>query len=277
MSAPIPKLAGVCGWPIHHSLSPALHTHWLRELGVRGAYVPFLVRPDEAVAAFRSLPRTSIAGLNVTLPLKRSAWEAADRRTPAAETLGVANLLYRDGKALVADNTDMEGFLAPLRSRLGTDALGRTTAVVVGAGGAARAAVGALVGAGVPEVRLLARRDAQAVELADAQSLPSVHAAQWSRRAETLRGAGLVVNATSAGMVGKPVLDLPLTQAEPGALAYDLVYTPRKTPFLREASARGLRTLDGLEMLVAQARPSFRRFFGVDAPDGGLDVLDALL
>ena len=279
MSAPIPKLAGVCGWPIHHSLSPQLHSFWLRKMGVAGAYVPFLVRPDEALHAFRSLAKTSIAGVNVTLPLKQAALEAADAATDDARQLGAANVLYRRGGRLVAHNTDREGFAAPLLDRLNPKELSHVTALVVGAGGAARAVVGALGWLGLPEIRVSARRDGQAEALTDGFSLPSVYPVAWGQRHEALRGAALVVNATSGGMVGKPALDLDLGTAGEGAVAYDLIYTPRETPFLAQARERGMDTIGGLEMLVAQARPAFAIFYG-QTPPPELDptpVLEALL
>ena len=276
-AAPLPTVAGVCGWPIHHSLSPLLHTYWLRGMGLAGAYVPFLVRPDRAVAAFRSLPRTSIAGVNVTLPLKAQALASADRASPEAKRLGAANLLYRDRGELVAHNTDPEGFLAPLLEQMDSDRLRRSSAVVFGAGGAARAVVGALSGIGVPDIRVCARRAAPARDLAARFALPSLHTYPWERRQEALGGAALVVNATSAGLKGRAPLDVRLGRSgvEPGALAYDLVYTPRLTPFLREAREAGLATLDGLPMLVEQARPSFARLFG-QRPPAALDPLPLL-
>ena len=264
---PIPRLAGVCGWPIHHSLSPLLHTHWLRAGRVAGAYVPFLVRPDEARGAFASLTRTSIAGVNVTLPLKRDAYLAAERRSADADALGVANTLYVRGGVLHAHNTDLEGFRAPLLEARTAGQLRHVSAVVIGAGGAARAVLGALVGLGVPEIRLLARRDEQARALADELSLPSVHAVRWAERHESLGGAGLIVNASAGGMRGKRELDLKMDAAEAGALAYDLIYTPQQTGFLRAAQGKGLDTVGGLAMLIAQARPAYALFFGAPPPE----------
>ena len=275
MTRPIPKLAGVCGWPIHHSLSPQLHSFWLRRLGIAGAYVPFLVRPDEALSAFRDLIKTSIVGVNVTLPLKRIALDAADEASEDAQQLGAANVLYRRQGRLVAHNTDREGFAAPLLGRFSPTELSRASALVLGAGGAARAVVGALVGLGLPEVRITARRHAQAEALADGLALPSVHAVPWERRTDALGGAALVVNATAGGMSGKPDLDLDMDAAAPGAVAYDLVYTPQETRFLRDAAARGLDTIGGLEMLIAQARPAFALFYG-KTPPADLDPTPAL-
>jgi len=148
MSTLIPKVAGVTGWPIHQSLSPMLHTFWLRAAGIQGAYIPFAVRPDEALYAFQSLKGTTLAGVNVTAPLKRIAWEAADALTADAEKLGVSNCLYvRDGK-LIGHNTDMEGFAAPLLARVPHQVLSKRPAVLIGAGGASRAVIGALIALG---------------------------------------------------------------------------------------------------------------------------------
>ncbi|MEM7727940.1 MAG: shikimate dehydrogenase [Pseudomonadota bacterium] len=264
--APIPKLAGVCGWPIHHSLSPLLHTHWLREAGVRGAYVPFMVKPWEARAAFGSLAQTTISGLNVTLPLKTQAFLAADETTDAARHIGAANCLYvRDGK-LIAHNTDLEGFAAPLRARRDDAHLSEATALVVGAGGASRAVIAALLDLNVPEIVMVNRTDAKAEDLVAQVGLPSVYALPWEKRRLAVRRADIIVNASSAGMSGYPALDLSLASAPTHALVYDLVYVPEVTPLLRDARDRGLETLGGLDMLIAQARPAFELFFGTPAP-----------
>ena len=266
MSVPIPKLAGVCGWPIHHSLSPVLHTHWLRETGVRGAYVPFMVKPWEARRAFQSLKQTTIAGVNVTLPLKGAAFLAADQRTDDAEKIGAANCLYvRDGE-LIAHNTDLDGFAEPLKTRRAVSALYETTALVVGAGGASRAIIAALLGLGVPEIILTNRTDAKAEDLVAQVGLPSFYALPWSKRHLAVKRADLIVNASSAGMAGYSPLDLSLKDARPTALVYDLIYTPETTPLLKEAKDRGLETMGGLDMLIAQARPSFELFYGKPAP-----------
>ena len=269
MSAPLPRLAGVCGWPIHHSLSPVLHTHWLRRAGLRGAYVPFMVKPWEARRAFATLPRTTIAGLNVTLPLKTDAFLAADEATEDAQRIGAANCLYVRKGRLIAHNTDLEGFAAPLVSRIDVQTLQGSSAMVVGAGGAAKAVVGALLSLGLPEIMITNRTDARAEDLAAQAGLPSFYAVPWARRQAALRRADVLINASAAGMQGYPALDLDLKDARGSALVYDLIYTPERTPLLESARARGLDTLGGLPMLIAQARPSFRLFYGVDAPTGG--------
>lgn len=263
----VAKLAGVCGWPIHHSLSPVLHNFWLKELGLSGAYVHFALRPDEAIRAFESLKHTSISGLNVTAPLKPLAFEAADERTPDATKLGVSNCLYkRDGK-LIAHNTDLEGFAAPLIKAMGAKELSERPALIIGTGGAARAVIGALLALNVPEIRITGRTDSKAEDLVNMVNLPSFYAVPWKHRNVSLASSGLIINATTGGMKGKPQLDVDISKARPGTFVYDLIYTPRQTRLLRHAKAAGCETLGGLEMLIAQARPSFRLFYGANAPE----------
>lgn len=266
MSRPIPKMAGVCGWPIHHSLSPLLHGYWIKEMGVAGAYVPFAVRPDEAVYAFKSLKRTSISGVNVTLPLKKLAFAAADTATADAKKLGVANCLYKQGGKLIAHNTDMEGFAAPLMKAMGPSLIAKTPAVVYGTGGAARAVIGALLAMGSLEIRLCGRTDIRAEAMAKDVGVPSLYTVPWAMRNDAMSGAGLIVNASSAGMKGRPGLDIDLSAASAGATVYDLVYTPLETPLLRQARQQNLQAIGGLSMLIEQARPSFRLFFGKTPP-----------
>lgn len=270
------KLAGVCGWPIHHSLSPVLHSYWLRHMGVKGAYVHFALRPDEAHRAFQSLTRTSITGVNVTLPLKQIAFEAADEQTPDARKLGVSNCLYkRDGK-LIAHNTDLEGFAFPLLKHFGAEAVMNSGALVIGAGGAAKAVIGALFALNCPEIRLTSRNDVRADDLANAINVPSLYAIPWSERHNALGTAGLVINASAGGMTGKAPLDISLSHAAPGTFIYDLIYTPQKTPLLAQAERFALPHMGGLEMLIAQARPSFKLFYGERPPDD-LDPSQMLL
>ncbi len=262
----VAKLAGVCGWPIHHSLSPVLHNFWLRELGLSGAYVHFAVRPDEAIRAFKSLKATSISGVNVTQPLKQFAFEAADIHTPDATKLGVSNCLYkRDGK-LIAHNTDLEGFAAPLIKAMGAKALSEKPALIIGTGGASRAVIGALLALNVPEIRIMGRTDFKAEDLVAMVNVPSFYSVPWKHRNVAVASAGLIINATSGGMKGKPQLDLDISKAQSGTFVYDLIYTPRRTKLLRNAKKAGCQTLGGLEMLIAQARPSFKLFYGVSPP-----------
>lgn len=276
MSASVVNVAGVCGWPIHHSLSPVLHQFWLSNMGIKGGYVSFAVHPDEALSAFQSLKSISISGVNVTAPLKEKAFLSADIKTAQAEKLGVANCLYkRDGK-LIAHNTDLEGFTAPLVKQAGLEFLKTNPAIIFGAGGAAKAALGALLDMGVPEIRICSRRDEQSSSLAAHINLPNIYMLPWDRRQSSLQTAGLIVNATTAGMHGRAALDISLSNSRPDVFVYDLVYTPIETPLIRQAIKANRAYLGGLDMLIDQARPSFKLFFG-QAPNEKLDPKPLLL
>ena len=272
---PIPKLAGVCGWPIHHSLSPVLHNYWLKAAGISGAYIPFAVRPDNAVAAFQSLKYTSISGVNITMPLKRQAFLAADDHTPDALKLGVSNCLFKRGGKLIGHNTDLEGFATPLLSKIAASKLSQSSVLLIGAGGASRAVIGALLSLNVPEIKIANRTDSKAESLAESVNLPSLYAISWESRNAAVASSQIIINASSAGMSGYPDLDLNLETARPGTLVYDLIYTPRRTGLLKEAERRGCETLGGLSMLIEQARPTFRHFFG-EAPPKDLDPTETL-
>lgn len=274
------KLAGVAGWPVHHSLSPVLHNYWLRHAGIAGAYTMFAVHPNEAEYAFKSLKGTTITGLNVTIPLKGIAYKAADELTPDAQKLGVCNVLYnrpgKHGGKLIGHNTDMEGFAGPLLERIGHQYILNNAVTIIGAGGAARAVLGSLLALGAPEIRLLNRTDARAKKLAEHVNIPSLYAYEWAGRQQTISGCGLVINASAAGMAGKSKLDIDVRDMPPGAWVYDLVYTPLKTPLIKQARKHGLNTIGGLDMLIAQARPSFKLFYGIDAPRN-VDVKSMLI
>lgn len=270
------KLAGVCGWPIHHSLSPTIHNYWLKDLGIAGAYVHFAVRPDEAVKAFQSLKKTSISGVNVTLPLKSLAFQAADEHSSDALKLGVANCLYKKNGLLIAHNTDMEGFASPLLNLIGGQALSNKSALIIGTGGAAKAVIGALLSLNVPEIRICGRNDQLAENLASSVNLPSFYNIPWEQRNLAVANADLIVNASAGGMRGKDELDLDLSGIRSETFVYDLIYTPRNTKLLRIAKKMGCQTLGGLDMLIAQARPSFRYFYG-KAPPKDSDPSQVLL
>lgn len=276
MSVPLPKIAGVCGWPIHHSLSPALHQFWLSKMNIAGGYIAFAVHQDEAVEAFKSLKKVSIAGVNVTIPLKEKAFQAADFHTEAAKKLGVANCLYKQDGKLIAHNTDMEGFTAPLVERVGAEFLKTNSALIFGAGGAARAAAKALLDLSVPEIRICTRRNVQSDELISQINLPNVYMVPWERRMNSISTAGLVVNATAGGMTGHNALEISLSTSRPDVFIYDLIYTPRLTPLIRQAIELNRDYMGGLDMLIGQARPSFELFYG-RLPDKSLDPTALLL
>ncbi|MFD1880538.1 shikimate dehydrogenase [Paracoccus pacificus] len=254
-------LAGVIGWPIAHSRSPNLHGHWLKRYGIPGHYIPMPVHPDDLAEVLRILPRAGFVGLNVTIPHKEAVLALADIVTDRAALIGAANtLIFRPDGKIHADNTDGYGFIANLRqSAPDWDPSDGPTALI-GAGGAARGVVAALLDAGTTELRITNRTRVRA-EYIRAEFGARVVVYDWAQAGNMLDGARTVVNATSQGMEGKPPLRIPLDALDPRALVTDLVYTPLITPFLAEAQARGNPTVDGLGMLIYQAVPGFERWF----------------
>ncbi len=255
-------LAGVIGSPIAHSRSPCLHGHWLSRYAIAGHYVPLEVAPKDLADVLRALPRMGFRGVNATIPHKEAALALADRATERAARIGAANTLTFDADgALQADNTDGYGFIENLRqSEPGWDAAAGPAAVF-GAGGAARAVVASLLDAGAPELRIANRSRERAQALRDTFG-PAVTVVDWDDADALVADAATVVNTTSRGMTGQPALRLPAAKLAPGALVTDLVYTPLQTPFLADAAGRGLRTVDGLGMLLHQAVPGFEAWFG---------------
>jgi shikimate dehydrogenase len=248
------------GWPIAHSRSPALHGHWLARHGVRGFYVPLAVAPERFEQAFRALGALGFAGANVTAPHKEAALRLADDASPFARRVGAANtLVLRDG-GVFADNTDGFGFIENLRASAPGWRPGAGPALVLGAGGAARGVVAALLDAGAPELRLANRTRTRAEALA-ADLGPRVTVVGWDEAVAAAEGAALIVNTAAPGEDHGRAFDF--SAAGPEALATDIVYVPLITPFLAAAAARGLRIVDGLGMLLHQARPGFEAWFGV--------------
>jgi len=258
-----PLLAGVMGWPIGHSKSPRLFDHWFAEHGIPGRYVPLAVRPEDFADVYRTLPKVGFRGVNVTLPHKEAALALADETTDAARAIGAANMIRFDEGRILADNTDAFGFDANLRAGAPGWNGAAGPAVVLGAGGAARAVIHALLAAGAPEIRLANRTRAKADALA-ADLGACVQPVEWAARAEALSGAVTLVNTTSLGMAGHPALELPLDDLPPHAVVTDIVYAPLETSLLRAARQRRLTAVDGLGMLLHQARPAFRAWFGLD-------------
>jgi shikimate dehydrogenase len=260
------RAAGVMGWPVAHSRSPAVHGYWLRRHAIAGAYLPLPVHPDRVVAALRGLAALGFAGCNVTVPHKETVLLLADHVDPLARRIGAANLIVvRPDFSLEARNTDGFGFLENLREQAPRFRASAGPAVVLGAGGAARAVVTALADAGSPEIRLLNRSHARAEALAAELGGP-LTVLDWARRGAALEGAALLVNTTSLGMAGGTPLDLDLGALPGAAVVSDLVYVPLQTPLLAAARARGNAVVEGLGMLLHQARPSFEAWFGV-APE----------
>ena len=258
------RLAGVMGWPVAHSLSPALHGHWLEHYGIDGAYVPLPVRPEHVALAFEALPRLGFLGWNVTVPHKEAAFRLVAAHDAAAARMGAVNtvLVGPDG-GLFGRNTDGLGFIANLRAAVPGWRGGEGPAVILGTGGSARAVATALLMAGAPGLRLVGRSPAKADELAAAlRDLAPVVTVAWAEREAALAGAALLVNCTSLGMQGQPPLDLRLDALTPGAVVADLVYVPLETDLLAGARRHGCRVVDGLGMLLHQAVPGFAHWGG---------------
>lgn len=264
-------LAGVVGWPVEHSLSPRLHGFWLEKYQIDGAYVALPVHPADLRAVLRLLPRIGFRGVNVTVPHKEAALEAMDEIEPLARTIGAVNtVIVREDGSLFGRNTDAFGFIENLRQGAPHWHAAHKPAVIVGAGGAARAICVALLDAGVPEIYLVNRTLARAKALADDLG-DQVIAVPWAAHAAAMAEAALVVNATTLGMKGQPETLLDLSKLAKTAVVTDIVYTPLETPLLAAARARGNATVDGLGMLIHQARPGFEAWFGkAPDPDGEL-------
>ncbi len=269
------RLAGVVGWPVGHSLSPRLHGFWLEQHAIDGAYLPLAVAPEHFDSALRGLAEVGFRGVNVTVPHKQAALALCDEVAPLAARIGAVNtLVFEDGR-LRGSNTDAFGFLENLRQGAAAWDLPAWDppvwdppagpALILGAGGAARAAAVALLDAGVPDLRLANRTAVRAETLA--QELGAqVTTVSWEQRGAALEDLALLVNTTSLGMTGQPPLDLDLDSLPTGALVTDIVYAPLETGLLARARARGNPVVDGLGMLLHQARPGFEAWFGV-APE----------
>jgi len=273
------KLAGVIGWPIAHSRSPAIHGYWLEQYQIDGAYVPLGIDPNNIDQMFDALPKLGFRGWNVTLPHKESAFRLVHERTQTATEIGAVNTVtvQPDG-SLHGDNSDAFGFMAHLDQSVPGWPKDRPAAVL-GAGGAARAICSGLLQAGVPSVRLLNRTRARAETLAAAFG-DRIEVVDWTECGQALAGAGLLTNTTSLGMTKQPPLEIELDELPGDGVVYDIVYVPLETDLLAQARARDLACVDGLGMLLHQARPGFHRWFGVDAqvtPDLHQSVIKDLL
>ena len=251
------RLAGVIGWPESHSRSPRLHNHWLARHGIDGAYVPLPVAPADLAAVVRGLRAAGFLGANVTVPHKEAVLALCDRVLPAGRRAGAVNTLVFGPDGITGTNTDGVGFIENLRAHGVDPAAG--PALLLGAGGAARAIAAALLDLHVP-VAVANRSAERAAALAAA--LPGLQVRPWAERG-ALDGAALLVNTTVLGMTGQDALHMPLDGAPPGLVVSDIVYAPMVTPLLAEAAARGFRTVGGLGMLLHQAVAGFASWFGV--------------
>lgn len=258
------RIAAVVGWPVAQSLSPVIHRHWFREYGIEGDYVALPVAPDSFSRCVTALPLMGFAGVNVTVPHKQAAAALAETLDDDARKTCAVNLLVFGQRGIAGANTDVQGFLASLRETIPIDRLEKRTAVVLGAGGAARAIVLALQRAGFAEIRILNRTRERAEAIVTELALPiRCQAFDWGDWPNAFHAAGFLVNTTSLGMKGEAALELPLDRLPSDAAVADIVYNPVQTELLRHAAASGHATMDGLGMLMHQAVPAFAAWFGV--------------
>lgn len=252
------RVAGVIGWPVMHSRSPLLHGYWLDRYGIDGTYIPLAVE-DDFETAVRGLKAAGFRGANVTKPWKQAAFALCDVVETSARRIGAINTLVFDERGIVGSNTDGFGFMAGL-TEAGVAIEGRRV-LVLGAGGGSRAVCHALDEAGA-KVTLANRSRGRAEAIA--ADMPGLSVLDWERRNAALGDYDLLVNTTSLGMAGSEPLALDFGQARTGLCVADIVYVPLETPLLRQARLAGLKTVDGIAMLLHQARPGFRSWFGVE-------------
>jgi shikimate dehydrogenase len=256
-------LAGLMGDPVMHSRSPLIHNYWLKHYDLAGSYVLLAIKPMNLDRALKALPALGFAGCNLTIPHKEAAMAAMDDVDPVAKRIGAMNCVVvgADGK-LSGFNNDGYGYIESVREEHPNWRADAGPVVVIGAGGGARAVVSALCDAGAPEVRLINRTQQRAERLAIEYGAP-VRVYPWQDREGALCGAAMLVNTTSLGMHGQPPLDLALDHLPGHALVSDIIYIPKETPLLLQARLRGNPVSNGLGMLIHQARPAFKAWFGV--------------
>lgn len=254
--------ACVIGWPIEHSRSPLIHGYWLKKYGIEGSYNKIAVRPEEAADFLRDLSQRGFVGCNVTVPLKEIAFKTADRCEPSAEIVGAANTIWIESGKICAANTDTYGFMRHLGVEAPDWKKNSGPIAMLGAGGAARAICYGFLEAGVTDI-IVFNRTRQRAEALAADFGQRVCTADWNERIDCPSWASVIVNTTTIGMKGEGDLGIDFSTANPQCVIADIVYVPLETGLLREARANGLRTVDGLGMLLHQAVPGFERWFGV--------------
>ena len=254
--------AGVVGWPISHSRSPIIHQHWLKKYNLTGYYDKFEVDSQEFKNFLNSHCRNELKGINVTIPLKELALKFCDETETVAREIGAVNTIWVEDGKLYGTNTDSYGFVANLDHKISNWDKNIESAVVIGAGGAAKAIVWALIDRGCSKVNIVNRTLSRAEEVALKHS-KNVYAHDWHSMDNLLTTANIVINTTSLGMVGQERLKIDISRLPESAIVSDIVYTPLKTDLLKSAEDRSLRFIDGLGMLLYQAIPGFEKWFGV--------------
>ncbi|MCC3303961.1 shikimate dehydrogenase [Sneathiella sp. HT1-7] len=279
------KIAGVMGWPISHSLSPRLHGYWIEKYGLNADYRAWPVKPEDLRETFSQLKEDCAAeggifrGTNLTIPLKETAFEVVDILDPSAKRIGAVNTVVvgEDG-ALTGRNTDGVGFTDSLGEEMDVTTLSGGTALILGAGGASRAIAVALSDLGLEKIIICNRSEARA-EILAGHIGDIARAGPWDRRSSLLEGADILVNCTSLGMTGQPPLEISLGGLKKTAVVSDIVYVPLETDLLKRTRRQGNIGVDGLGMLLHQAKAGFEAWFGVTPEvDNGLrrHVLDGL-
>jgi shikimate dehydrogenase len=275
MSANPFVLAGVIGWPIAQSRSPILHNYWIDKYKLNGRYVPLAVEPDRLADAVRGLRGLGFRGCNVTMPHKQNIMPLLDRVDDTAKRMGAVNcVVIGDDGSMTGYNNDGNGWIDSLVEAVPTWRPDNGPNAILGAGGGARSLVVALIERGAKEIRLINRTFERAQAIAKEFGAP-VKAYPWDKRGDVIGDVALLTNATNQGMIGKPALDISLDRLSKQALVSDLIYVPPETPFLKAARERGNVTANGLGMLLNQARPAFKAWFGV-MPEITPDVREAI-
>jgi shikimate dehydrogenase len=257
-------LAGVMGWPIAQSRSPMLHNYWFRQHNLAGTYVPLAVRPQDIEPALRGLPALGFSGVNITIPHKQTSMPLMAEIDAVGRGIGAINLVVvRPDGSLFGTNTDAHGCIANIRQLQPEWRPDAGPMAIIGAGGASRTAIWAMADVGVTDIRIANRTHARALTVAKDIGGP-IKVFRWEERHDILDGAALLVNATNQGMIGQPPLDLKLDKLPKHAIVYDIVYNPIETPLLAAARARGNRVVPGLGMLLNQAPPAWKAWFGIE-------------
>ncbi|GJL94304.1 MAG: shikimate dehydrogenase (NADP(+)) [Hyphococcus sp.] len=253
------KKAAVVGWPISHSLSPSIHNLWARRTGLNAQYLPIAIPPtyEDFAAKLDELQAAGFAGINITLPHKENALRYAAKASNGAEKAGAANMITFGCGGPYADNSDVEGFAQAVKGIVSKEKI--NSALVIGAGGAARGVVLAFQSLGVKDITLTNRTKDKALAIANDFKTATI---DWGKEQNIIDTVDMIVNTTSLGMTGQPPLDLDLSRLQHHAIVADIVYSPLETPLLKSAKQKGNATVDGLAMLMHQAVPGFRQWFG---------------
>jgi shikimate dehydrogenase len=257
-------LAGVIGWPIHQSRSPMLHNYWFKQHGLNGYYVPLPIDPAHLETALRGLPALGFSGVNVTIPHKQTSMPLMAEIDAVGRGIGAINLIVvRPDGSMTGSNTDAYGCISNLRQTQPGWRHDAGPIAMIGAGGASRTAIWALADAGVKEIRIANRTHERALAVAKDLGGPC-KVYRWEERHDILDGVAMLVNATNQGMIGQQPLDLRLDKLPNSAIVYDIVYNPIETPLLATARARGNPVIPGLGMLLGQAPPAWKAWFGIE-------------